>query len=280
MAIFTNQAMLSYTGGSILSNIVTGEIAEAVTVVKTAVSASYTPGGRAAYAVSIANDGTQPVTGVTLIDDLGAYEFDGATVFPLAYAAGSLRYFVDGVLQTAPAVTAGPPLSVSGITVPPGSSAMLIYEAQVTRFAPLGAGAEITNTVPVDGSCIVAPLTASASISMEMAPQLSISKSVSPELITGCTEIRYTFVIQNAGGEAGGAENVSVADVFDPVLTGLIVTLNDAPFAAYTYDESTGVFTTAAGAITVPGATYSQNSDGSWMTTPGIAVLELSGTLR
>ncbi|MBO5556780.1 MAG: hypothetical protein J5927_06305, partial [Oscillospiraceae bacterium] len=88
MEIFTNQATLSYTGGSIHSNITTGEILDAVSVTKTAVSASYTPDGTVVYALSIVNAGAAAVTDVTVTDDLGAYVFEGGTVYPLSYVDG------------------------------------------------------------------------------------------------------------------------------------------------------------------------------------------------
>ncbi|MBQ9685829.1 MAG: hypothetical protein IJV41_04670 [Oscillospiraceae bacterium] len=281
MATFTNQATLSYTGGSINSNIVTGEITETVTATKTAISAGYTPDGTVSYAVSIVNSGATDMTGITVTDDLGAYLVGDETVYPLAFVADSLLYFVDGVPAAAPTVTAGPPLTISGITVPALGNVMLIYEARVTEFAPLGEAGEITNTITVTGGCIVTPLTDSATISLLMAPRLSIAKSVSPAVLIGCDELTYTFVIQNAGSEAGADAGVVITDVFDPILRNLTVTLDGVtlPASAYTYDEATGLFTTVAGQITVPGATFEQNPDGSWMTTPGITVLTISGTI-
>ena len=281
MAVFSNQATLSYTGGNINSNIASGEITEALSATKTAVSASYSPDGTVSYAVSIVNAGTSDATGVSLTDDLGAALFEGQTVYPLQYVDGSLLFFLDGVQGPAPTVAGGPPLSVSGITVPAGSSVMLIYEARVSAFAPLGPDAAITNTITVTGDCIVTPLTDSASIPMQMAPRLSIAKSVSPEVVTGCSELSYTFVIQNSGSEAGAEAAVVITDVFDPILSDLRVTLDGAPMAraAYSYDETTGTFSTAAGQLSVPGAVFTQNADGSWMTTPGITVLTVSGTI-
>ena len=76
------------------------------------------------YAVSIVNTGVTDLTDVTVEDDLGGYDFGGATVYPLAYVDGSVLYYVGGVLQTAPAVEAGPPLVFSGIEVPAGANAL------------------------------------------------------------------------------------------------------------------------------------------------------------
>ncbi len=281
MAIFTNQATLFYTGGSINSNITTGEILDAVSVSKTAVSASYTPDGTIVYALSIVNTGAFAVTDVTVVDDLGAYAFEETTVYPLSYVDGSLLYFVDGTAEPAPPVSAGDTLTISGISVPAGDSVMLIYEARVTAFAPLGEDAVITNTVTVTGSCIPTPLTASATVSMALTPRLSIAKSVSPQVLSGCSELTYTFVIQNAGSEAGPDAAVVVTDAFDPRLRDLSVSLDGAllPASAYSYSETTGVFTTNPGLITVPAAEFTQNADGSWMTTPGIAVLTVTGNV-
>ena len=107
MASFTNFATLSYNGGTTNSNIVTGEILEALTAVKTAVSANYSAGDRITYALSLVNTGTAAITDYTVTDNLGGYTVGANTVYPLAYNAGTVRYYINGVLQTAPTVTAG-----------------------------------------------------------------------------------------------------------------------------------------------------------------------------
>ena len=281
MAIFTNQATLTYTGGTVNSNVVTGEIREVVSVSKTAVTDSYRPGGSIVYVVSIVNSGEMPVGGITVSDDLGGYEFEGETVFPLSYVEGSLVYLVDGSVEPAPDVEAGPPLVISGIEVPAQANVVLIYETLVTPYAPLGLDAEITNTITVAGPCIPAALTASATVPMEMDPQLSITKSLDPEVVTGCAELNYTFTIQNSGAEAGADADIVVSDTFDPILTDITVTMDGQalPASDYSYDEITGEFATARGLITVPGATFTQSEDGTWISEPGIAVLRVSGTI-
>ena len=83
MASFTNMATLSYNGSQINSNVVTGELLDALTVTKTAVSGSYQPGDTVTYVVTLTNTGTA-LTGLTLTDDLGGYTAGGQTVYPLA----------------------------------------------------------------------------------------------------------------------------------------------------------------------------------------------------
>ncbi len=185
------------------------------------------------------------------------------------------------MLQETPEVTPGEPLVIEGIDIPAGANAMLIYETGVTVYAPLGEAAEITNTVTVTGACL--PVEASATLPMTGSAALTISKSVSPEVVSGCGELTYTIVIQNSGSDPAAAEDeVVVTDVFDPVLHDLTVELDGEPLSApadYTYDEAAGTFATVAGRITVPGATFTQNTDGTWVTDPGIAVLTVTGKL-
>lgn len=85
MASFTNFATLSYNGGTTNSNTVTGELLEALTVTKTAVVKNYAANDKITYIISIVNSGAQPVTNLTVTDNLGAYEFNSGTVYPLAY---------------------------------------------------------------------------------------------------------------------------------------------------------------------------------------------------
>ena len=133
MATFNNYATLSYNGLTAVSNLVTGEIVDSLQMTKTAVAESYTPGGSITYALSVVNTGGADYSGLTLTDDLGAYTYDTGSLVPLDYQTGSLQYFVNGALQPAPAVVAGPPLSVTGITVPAGGNVMILYTARANE---------------------------------------------------------------------------------------------------------------------------------------------------
>lgn len=282
MAIFTNQATLSYNGNSVDSNIAYGEILDVLTATKTAIEGAYTPGDTLTYVVTLRNTGVAALTALTVTDDLGGYAFNGATVYPLSYVVGSAALFVDGVPQAVPAVTAGPPLVVSGITVPAGGDAVLVYQAQVTAFAdPVGA---IDNTVTVTGAGLSAPVTATETVPAEQAPQLTISKSISPSQVVDNDRVTYTFVIQNYGNLAVVAtDNAAITDQFDPILTNLTVTFMGTPWTQgtqYNYNEATGLFTTVPGQILVPAATYTQDpTTGAYAVTPGTVTLTVTGTI-
>ncbi|MGI6264808.1 MAG: hypothetical protein ACOYJY_04995 [Acutalibacteraceae bacterium] len=281
MAAFFNQATLSYNGVVTRSNIAAGELLEALTVAKTALSDTYAVGGNETYVVSLVNTGTAPLTGITLTDDLGGYPFGESTVVPLAYVDGSARYYVNGVLQPAPAVTAGPPMTVSGLSVPAAGSAMLVYETQVTPFASPETGATVVNTVTVGGT---APVSAAATVTAAAGPVLSVSKAISPDPVMAGERVSYTFTLHNTGNApADATDNAVITDVFDPRLSDLAVTFDGAPWsegAQYAYDPDTGLFATAAGQITLPAATYTQDPDtGAWQTAPGVATLTVSGVI-
>lgn len=283
MAQFTNQAQLSYNNTVLNSNIATGELLDVLSVTKTAVTESYDRSGNAVYVVSIVNTGNTAYSGLTLTDNLGGYTFGSATVYPLNYVAGSVKYYNNGVLQTtAPTVTAGPPLAISGITVPAGGNATVIYEADITGFAPLGTESQINNAVTLSGNGITS-LTANETITAAAAPELTINKTISPASVTEGDRVTYTFTIHNYGNTAAtAADNVVIRDTFNPILSSLAVTFNGTAWAAttnYTYNQSSGEFATVAGQITVPAATYAQNTDGSYAITPGVSVLTVTGTV-
>ncbi len=283
MATFTNQAQLSYNNTVTNSNIAVGEILEVLTITKTAVVDEYTQNDRVTYVVQLINSGDTALTGVTVSDDLGAYTFDTLNLVPLTYVPDSVKYFSNGVLQAAPVTEAGPPLVISGITVPANGNATIVYEAQVNEYAPLSAGAQVENQVTVTGGGIT-PVTANEVITIASGAALSINKSVSPVPVAENGRLTYTFTIQNTGNEEVLAtDNAFITDTFDPVLSDLVVTFNGTAWAEttnYTYDETTGQFATVAGQVTVPAATYVQDpTTGAWTITPGVSVLTVTGTV-
>ena len=282
MATFTNKATLTYNGRSVDSNIVTGTVNEALTVIKSALDETYAEGTRLTYVVSLINSGVTSFVGLSLTDDLGGYEISaGNTVYPLSYVPDSVAYFVNGEPQEAPAVTTDPTLVITGINVPAGGNALIIYQADVTDFAPLEVDGTITNTATVLG--LAEDVSDSATVSTLNEPNLSITKSLDPLVVGADGAITYTFDIQNTGNTAAVAtDDVVVTDVFDPVLDITSVTLNGTPLTLgedYTYDEATGEFATVAGVITVPAAEYVRETDGSLTIIPGSATLVVNGTI-
>ncbi len=283
MAQFTNQAQLSYNNLITNSNIAVGEILEVLSATKTAVRDTYGSGDTVTYIISVVNSGSAAFTGLTLTDNLGAYPFGVTTVTPLEYVDGTLRYFNNGVLQTAPTVTAGPPLVISGITIPADGNATIIYEAATDQYAPLGADGSITNSAVLSGGGIT-PITVSDTVTAETEPVLTITKSVSPVPVVENGTLTYTFLIQNTGNaEADAAAAVALTDTFDPILSDIVVTFDGTRWVEgtnYTYSETNGVFASLPGQITVPAATFTQDTTtGSWVVNPGVSILVISGTI-
>ena len=284
MAIFSNQATLTYNGGTTNSNIAYGEILDVLAATKTAIEGSYTPGEVVTYVVTLRNTGNAALTGVTVTDDLGGYDFGGTTVYPLTYVDGSAALFIGGVVQPAPAVVAGPPLVLSGITIPAGADAVIVYQARANEYANPAAGSTIVNTVTATGDGLGTAATATETVSAAVAPNLTISKSINPTQVSDNDRVTYTFLIQNTGNEAVLAtDDAVITDTFDPILTALTVTFNGTAWTQgvnYTYNEATGLFATLAGQITVPAASYTQDpATGAYSVTPGIATLVVTGTI-
>lgn len=283
MATFSNQAALSYRGIRVDSNVVSGEILEVISASKTALRGEYTVGSEISYLVNIVNSGNTDVNGIVLTDDLGGYTFGTETLYPLEYVAGSLRYFVEGELETGPAAEEGPPLVISGIDVPANSVVTVAYTARVNEFAPPSDEGQITNTARLNGNGI-RDISVEETVGAEASPILDITKTASPLSVEENGELSFTLIIQNRGNAATApGDNVTVSDMLDPVLSNIRVYYNGELWSSpedYSYDETTGSFVTAAGAVSVPAASFTQDAvTGEWIAEPGTAVITIIGTV-
>ena len=174
MAIFYNQATLSYNGGTVNSNITSGEIIEVLSATKTAVTDVNSDGSDITYVINIINSGNIPFNGISVTDNLGSYAFGDTSLTPLDYVENSVRYFANGVLQATPIVTLGTELVFSNINVPANGVATIVYTTTANTFAPPITGGIIENTAIISGGGIT-PITATEQITSEGQPLLSIT---------------------------------------------------------------------------------------------------------
>ncbi len=284
MAVFTNQATLTYNGVTTSSNIAYGELLDALAVTKTAVGTGYTADGVVTYVITLRNTGSTALTGLTVSDDLGGYTLNEDTVYPLALEEGSVLVIADGVPQPTPTVNADPSLTLTGFTVPADGDVVIVYQARTTAFADPTETGTIVNTVTVTGSGLTAPVTASETVDAATSAQITIFKTISPSQVTENDIVTYTFRIENRGNAALVAtDDAVIRDLFDPALTDITVTLNGTALTegdGYAYDETTGLFTTTEGVITVPAATFTRDPQtGIYAVNPGVALLTVTGTI-
>lgn len=286
MAIFYNQATLNFGGRVTSSNITEGEIVSGVSLTKAAVSTNYGPGDGIVYSITLVNADPTAKSGITLTDDLGAYSLPGAAadLVPLTYVQNSVLYYQNGILQPAPTVTSGNTLIFDGIEVPANGNTMILYEVRANEFAPLSAGSAIFNTVYADGEGVCEALGDNAEVSVRGEATLSIAKAICPTVVNCGDQVTYTFIIQNSGNtEVVATDNLTVSDIFNPIINNITVTLNGIPLnegTQYSYNIETGEFSTLEGAIPVPAATFTRDTvTGIVTTTPGVAVITVTGTV-
>ena len=285
MATFYNQATLSFGGSVVNSNTTEAELLSGLEIIKTAITGSYDSGSSVVYSITLSNMGSTPYSALTVTDDLGAYTLSGGgTAVPLSYVDGSILYYLNGVLQPAPTVTATGNLEITGITVPAGSTATFIYEARANEFAPIAAGSVITNTATTNGGVGIGQISDTATVTVREAPELTIAKAVCPAVLSDNDQLTYTIIVQNLGNTPILAtDGVVISDTFNPILSNISVTLGGVALdegTGYTYDTATGAFATVDGVVTVPAASYTQDpTTGSIATTPGVTVLTVTGTV-
>lgn len=285
MAEFRNQATLTYSGGVVNSNVVTGNITSVLSATKTAVYDSYRYGDTVTYIVSIINSGATAFTGLTLSDDLGLSSLPtGSVNAPLSYIPDTLTYFVNGQPTAPPTVASVNPLQITNITVPANGNTTIVYSARVNEYAPLSAGSTITNTATISGGGLTESLTPQSTVTVSSSLDLSIQKALASSEVVENGAITYYFTIENRSPVAAVAtDNVVITDTFNPIIDIQSVTFEGTPWTLnnqYTYNQATGLFSTANGAITVPAATYTRDEQtGIWSTTPGVVTLKVEGTV-
>lgn len=279
MAIFTNQAQITYNGRTILSNITQGEITDPVSITKTALGETYSSGDTKTFVLTLTNTSTVALTNIVITDDLGAYTYETGTLYPLTYT-GPILQFINGV----PSGSITPTSTDAGLTftvpsLPAGGNVTIVYDTAINSFAPLSADSTINNTATANGDGIVTPISASETITAVADAVLTLIKAVTPTSVTDGS-LTYTITIENNGNTA--ADTLVLTDTFDPILTNISVTLNGTALAEatdYTYDTASGLFTIPTGKITVPAATYQTSTTGETETIPGSATVTISGMI-
>ena len=283
MAVFYNQATLSYGGVTLPSNITEGELLSGISGLKTALNSDYVRGDSLAYSVSITNSGTTAINTIKVSDNLGTYLIPqtSTNAVPLEYIDGSVMLYIDGVISTAPPVTVGTEVVFGDISIPAGANALLIYEMRVNEYANLAVGSAITNTVTISDGSINESVVSSATVPVREYSDLTIAKALCPPTVSENSQLTYTFIIQNTGNVGIDESDLVLSDIFNPQLTGIEVMLNDSLLAPqnYTYNETSGEFATLPGVISVPAATFTQSENGVVSVVPGVTVLTVTGTV-
>lgn len=252
MATFTNQATLTYNGGTVNSNIVTGELVPGPDRLENG-SRRELPHRRPC---DLCRPAAQHRCGGAdradrdrhaRHDELSCHGRHGA-----AHAADVSGG--DAPLFHERRAADGPGRHGTGkrhphrrISVPAGGVATLAYTARVNAFADPSAEGTIENTVTVTGGGLTDAVTATETLPAATEPDLRITKALEPVQVSDSGTLTYTFAIENYGGAAAdAAAGITVTDRFDPILRGIAVTYNGDTWlpANYTYDTATGLFRT------------------------------------
>lgn len=284
--IITNQASLNYQyngqTASVLSNIATATLAEALSVEKVSVENVYRFGDELTYSVSVLNGSGSALAGVTVTDDLGTYTPGTFGITPLTFVAPAIL-FIDGVYvgNITPTVEANR-IVFTIPTLAAGSRAQILYKAAVNGNAPLALGSEITNTATVLANGITAPVSDSNTVTVDNYADVTITKTMTPSSVVDGEALTYTFVINNYGNAE--ATSIVLTDAFDPAPENITVQINGVTVPATDYTYVGGVLTLpAAGSATelsLPAATITQDiATGNVIVTPSSLTVTVTGIL-
>lgn len=288
MPTIENFATVSYTAGGVaatkVSNLAETQLEPSISFTKNSVGATYGDESVVTYILTITNTSANPITNISITDDLGTFAEGTLELTPLTYTPPALL-LIGGLDQSAQLTTDS---SVAGSvtfsfpSLASGQTANIIYRATVNEFAPLAADSQIVNTAELTSSSECANSSATARISAALAADVSVFKQMCPNPVICGDTVTYTIRIYNYGNIP--AENIQVVDAFDPAPTNITVS-NDGtllPATSYTYINGllTAPTNTAAYPITVPAATYNRDeTTGIVSVTPGVVEFVITGTI-
>ena len=268
------------TGASVTSNLAVTTLQGPLTVSKNSLNVSYSANEELTYIITLENTGNTAIEGVTVTDDLGRFFPVGfaTPVTPLTYV-GPAQLYVNGSLSgllEAEVVGTGE-LVFTIPSLPGGSNAIIVYIVRVNEYAPLSADAGgITNGVVANADGLCETGEDSNTIAVLEAADVRLIKQMSPDPVVCGEQITYTVNAFNYGNIA--ATNVVLTDSFDPAPTSISVYVNGIQTDAFTYDESTGLFSLSLD-TGIPAATYSRDANGVVVATPGVAGVVITGTI-
>ncbi|MGQ9717681.1 MAG: beta strand repeat-containing protein, partial [Anaerolineae bacterium] len=149
------------------------------------------PGDRVTYTIGVTNTGTESGTGVVITDVLPAYATFADATSPYSGPTGGVLTWTVGTLSV-------------------GKSAF--YTLAVTVDSPLTNGLTLTNTAFVSSDQGVTG-TASAAVTVQSQPILSLAKSDAPDPVAAQGTLVYTLVFTNTGDAV--ATGVWLTDTLD-----------------------------------------------------------------
>lgn len=284
MATINNSANITYRYGGVtesaLSNIATTTLAESVNLnaQKTSNNSTWRPSENITYNIRVSNDGTDPLFGLSVQDNLG-----GGTTRPLTYIAGSVRMLRNDVITEVTPTNTSPLTLVIPGTFEPGEVVIFTYIAKVRADVDAEL-TEITNEVTVAGhetsaAGEVVTVTPSPTLTIPKAEyaDVRITKSVDKDNVIDGDTLTYTFQLENSGNIE--ATNIVISDNLPANFTvneissttnGTTVTYDAAD---YSLDDQNKLIlpTSAVKTISVPASTTLGN---------GITIVEVSGIIN
>lgn len=286
-----NQACLTYRHGNqkdvSFSNLASVILQSPITVSKTSLNNSYYIGDEIVYVLTIKNNMNSNINQMKIRDDLGSYCLNNnpVPITPLDFV-GIALLFIDGVFSTeiTPAIH-NSHITFRDVTIPPKSSAMLIFKTKVNTKAQFLLGSYIKSTTTfhlyehIDNSETICT---SLVTKVSEKADVQIVKSMHPSPILNGDEITYNFIIYNYGNLE--ATDVIIKDEFNPIPIISKVILNSCELMPSDYNFKSGTFTIPASQtqlpISIPASEFLQNQkNGITTINPGMASISIIGTL-
>lgn len=285
MTTINNRAAITYdnngTTQEATSNLATATVLDPLSVSKTSLSDTYKAGDTITYVLSATNTCCCNLPNVTVTDNLGT-STSCPNSAPQTYN-NDAKLYINGlfVKTITPTSASNTQVTFALPEMPRGTTASIIYSTTINNTAPLETNQSITNTATwTAGTCTG---TASHTLTAASYADVSLQKTMKPDVLCDGDPISYVFTLSNYGNIP--ATDVVLTDTFNPAPVNITVNVNgtNIPATEYTYNNGTLTLpgSGATSTLTVPAATFTQDPETCVVTTnPGVLTITVTGELN
>lgn len=285
MGKFVNQTQLTFGNNIIKSNIVEGEILEALIGNKVTLTDQYLFDSVITYFINLTNNSEKDISSINIEDNLATYTINKNEYTPLDYIDGSSKLFIDGKEeQKIDIIKNKHNVIFKNITLKKNQTITLVYQGKINSYAPLGENNSIINKAKITYPNMTDSLVLESQLCYSNKANVKLEKSIDKTVYKSGEKIKHVIKILNYGiNDLSLINNLTIKETFSPILKNIEVTYNGVKWTNgvnYSYNSASGNFITLSNQIALFKAKITKNENtNEYNLIPSFATLIIEGTI-
>lgn len=285
MGKFVNQTQLTFGNNIIKSNIVEGEILEALIGNKVTLTDQYLFDSVITYFINLTNNSERDISSINIEDNLATYTINNNEYTPLDYIDGSSKLFINGKEeQNLDIVKNKHNVIFKNITLKKNQTITLVYQGKINSYAPLGENNIIINKAKINYPNMTDSLVLESQLCYSNKANIKLEKSIDKTVYKIGEKIKHVIKILNYGiNDLSLINNLTIKETFSPIIKNIEVTYNGVKWTNgvnYSYNSTSGNFITLSNQIALFKAKITKNENtNQYNLIPSFATLIIEGNL-